>query len=118
MYHIKKQFCKRFALWKMEIKEEDVFVGNKINLVNDEWHMKCIVSEDNKGVFLEFYGIHKRQGHVHERIYEDGRGEKLEVLQEYIAYTPSIPGDRERKAREFERYNHHLMTELKGKGLF
>lgn len=117
MYHIKEQFCKRFANWEMEIDETDVFVGNRITVPNKEWSMKCIVGKNEEGIFLELYGIHQRRSHVHERIYESGRVEKLDVLQEYIAYVPSIPGDRECKTMEFERYNYALMKELKGKGL-
>ena len=75
------------------------------------------MQENENGPYLEYYAIHGTRGHLHERIYSSGKEEQLEVLKQYIAYSPSIPGDRERSAREFENYNRKLMRNLKVQGL-
>lgn len=117
MHNIKQLFCKKFAPWKITIKEEEIFVGNKKKIPHQEWNIKWVVRKDNKGLFLEYYGIHKSQGHLHGRIYTSGEEEKLDVLKQYITYAPSVLGDREKSAREFESHNKKLMIELKEIGL-
>lgn len=117
MHSIKQTFCKRFASWQITIDDEELFIGNRKTIPSKEWHIKWVIQKDEKGIFLEYYGIHSKKGHLHGRIYDTGEEEKLGVLKEYIAYSPSIPGDRERSTREFESYNKQMMRELKRKGL-
>jgi hypothetical protein len=76
-----------------------------------------MVEEDENGVYLEYYGMNSRSAHSHVRIYNDGQEKILDVLREYIAYSPNIPGDRERGTREFERYNETVLSILKEKQL-
>lgn len=117
MCKIKEVFSKTFEPWHITIDEADVFVGNNKSIPKEGWRLKFVVEEDEKGMFLEYYGMHTRNGHAHVRIYTDGKEEKLDVLQEYIAYSPSIPGDRERGTSEFRRYNQRILSELKEKQL-
>lgn len=117
MCKIKEALSKKFDSRCINIEEIDIVVGNKKQLPKTEWKINFIVEQDEKGVFLQYYGIHSRNIHVHERIYDDGQEQILDVLQEYIAYCPSVPGDKERKTQEFERYNKTLLTTLKKKQL-
>jgi len=117
MCKIKEIFSKTFEPWCITIDETDVFVGNRKVLPKGEWKIRFIVEEDERGIFLEYYGMNFRNMHLHVRIYNDGQEQMLDVLQEYIMYRPIIPGDRERGRREFERYNHKVLNMLKEKQL-
>lgn len=117
MDNIKKTFCKKFEPWNITINENEVFVGNKKTIPSRACHVKYSIQENEKGIFLEYYGIHSSKEHLHGRIYQDGKEEELEVLRQYIAYSPSVPGDRERSDLDFEKYNRRVMSELKQKGL-
>lgn len=114
---IKERFHTKFSLEENVLKEEDLVIGNKKTIPTKEWLLKMIMQEDENGPYLEYYAIHGTRGHLHERIYSSGKEERLEVLKQYIAYSPSIPGDREKSAREFENYNRKLITNLKKQGL-
>lgn len=56
-------------------------------------------------------------GDMHARIYEDGRVETLDAIQDYITYNPGIPGDRERRETDYLGHNQKVFTELYKKGL-
>lgn len=114
---IKELFGRKFAPWEIKITDDDLFLGNKKIIPTKEWHLSWIMQENERGIYIEYYGIHDRRGHLHGRIYDSGCEENLDVLKEYIAYSPSVPGDRERCTREFESYNKKLIKELKQKGL-
>lgn len=118
MYHtIKERFNAKFSLQESLLKEEELFIGSRKTISTKEWLFKMVLEENESGTYLEYYAIHENRGHLHARIYSSGKEEQLQVLKQYIAYAPSIPGDRERSAREFENYNRNLMTNLKKKGL-
>lgn len=114
---IKEVFSRKFAPWKIKISDDDLFLGNKKIIPTREWHLGWVMQENQRGTYIEYYGIHDKRGHLHGRIYENGCEEDLDVLKEYIAYSPSVPGDREKRTREFESYNRKLIKELKQKGL-
>lgn len=114
---IKKYFCSKFGVWEITIDEKDLFLGNKQMIATRDWRLKWAMQENDNGPYIEYYGINRRRGHLHGRIYEDGKEESLQVLREYIAYSPNILGDRERSTKEFEEYNKRLMEELREKGL-
>ena len=114
---IKELFSRKFAPWEIKITDDDLFLGNKKIIPTREWHLSWIMQENERGIYIEYYGIHGRRGHLHGRIYDNGCEENLDVLKEYIAYSPSVPGDREKRTREFESYNKKLIKELKQKGL-
>lgn len=111
---IKALLGEKFAPWEIEFSDEDLFGGKK---TTKEWNLRWAIDEDERGIYIEYYGIHRGRGHLHGRIYEDGYEEPLEVLKEYIAYCPNIPGDRERSTQAFEIYNRDLMTDLREKRL-
>ncbi|WP_069999843.1 hypothetical protein [Cellulosilyticum sp. I15G10I2] len=113
MCRIKEVFSKKFETCSITIDEADVFVGNKKKIPQKDWTIKFVVDEDERGIFLEYYGMNSRNIHMHGRIYNDGQEQILDVLQEYIAYRPNVPGDRERGTKEFERYNEQILNRLK-----
>lgn len=117
MCKIKEVFSQTFEPWHISIDEDDVFVGNNKSIPKAGWTIKYMVDEDERGMFLEYYGIHTRNGHAHGRIYTNGEQEKLDVLKEYIAYSPNIPGDRERGKIEFKMYNQRVLSELRQRQL-
>ncbi len=118
MYNIiKKNFCKKFASAENALDENELFVGNKKTMSVRDWLVKWVIQENEKGTYMEYYAIHDTREHLHERIYGDGNEEKLEVLKQYIVYSPNVPGDRERSTRDFETHNRRLIYELKQKGL-
>ncbi len=118
MYNmIKERFNRKFPSAESLLSEEDLFVGNKKTIPAREWLLKVVMQENEDGPYVEYYAIHGTRGHLHERIYSSGKEEQLEVLRQYIAYSPSIPGDRERSARDFESYNKRLMRDLEKQGL-
>ena len=114
---IKEVFCKKFEPWQIKIEEAYFFLGNKQIIPTKEWHLRWVMQKNDRGAYIEYYGINGNRGHLHGRIYDDGGEENLEVLREYIAYSPNIVGDRERSTKDFEAYNKRLMNELKSKGL-
>lgn len=114
---MREMFSNKFKLWGIEIEESELFMGNKKYMLKNNWHLRWMMGKDATGTYLEYYAINDKYGHLHGRIYENGREEQLNVLQQYIAYAPSIVGDRERCIREFEIYNKGLMSDLKKKGL-
>lgn len=115
--NIKESFSRKFGLWKIDISEHELFLGNKKIIPTKDWHLSWIMQENEKGPYVEYYGIHNKGEHLHGRIYQNGAEEELDVLREYIAYSPNVPGDREKRTREFESYNQRVMRELKQKGL-
>ena len=119
MQQIKNLFERIFAPWQITIEDKDLFIGNRKTISDyNNWRIKWVLGNDSRGTYLEYYAINANRGHLHGRIYEDGKEEKLEVLKEYIVYSPTIPGDRERSAQEFEIYNKRLIKTLEEKGLF
>lgn len=117
MCKITEVFSKTFEPWHITIDEKDLFIGNKKVLPKGEWTIRFVVEEDERGMFLEYYGMNARDAHSHARIYTDGEEQSLDVLQCYIAYSPTVPGDRERGTREFEKYNSRVLSTLKQKQL-
>lgn len=115
--NIRKAFRKKFGEWKIDLSEEDLFLGSKMTIPTREWKLSCIIQENEKGTYVEYYGIHNKIEHWHGRIYDDGEEESLDILREYIMYSPNIPGDRERSARDLEIHNKMLLKELEQKGL-
>lgn len=115
---IREIFCKKFKLWNITIEEKDLFLGNRKVVPHREWILHWVMQQDEKGPYVEYYGINGRRGHLHGRIYDNGEEEELEVLREYIAYSPNIEGDKERSMRAFEEYNKRVMADLKEKGLW
>ncbi|WP_054741674.1 hypothetical protein [Cellulosilyticum ruminicola] len=119
MQEIKNLFERIFAPWQITIEDKELFVGNRRTIADcNNWRIKWVVGNNDKGNYLEYYAINSTRGHLHGRIYENGKEEKLEVLKEYIVYSPTIPGDREKSAQEFEIYNKRLIKYLEEKGLF
>lgn len=114
---MKEVFSRKFAPWEITISDDDLFLGNKKVIPIREWRLRWIMQKNERGIYIEYYGIHDKRGHIHGKIYDDGVEESLDVLKEYISYSPNIPGDREKSTREFESYNRRLMRELKQKGL-
>lgn len=119
MQQIKRSLERIFAPWKIRIEDKDLVVGNRKTISScGDWHIKWVMEKDEKGTYLEYYAVNVKRGHLHGRIYENGKEEKLEVLKEYIVYSPNVPGDRERSTREFEFYNNKLIKVLEEKGIF
>ena len=118
MYNIiKERFNSKFDIVDDALTEEDLYVGNKKIIPTQGWILRIIMQEDELGTYVEYYATNTIGCHLHERIYSDGTEEQLDVLRQYIVYSPSIPGDRERSARDFENYNRRLISELKSRGL-
>ena len=86
-------------------------------LVGD-WKIRWLVGENDKGIYLEYYGIRKCREYLHERIYRSGEMERLEILREYMAYLPSLPGAREKRIKDVESYNTKILHVLRKRGLF
>lgn len=118
MQQIKKLFESKFAPWEIKVGEEELFIGNKKTMPRKGWRIKWIVGKNERGIYMEFYAVHEQNGHLHERIYESGEEEELDVLKQYIVYEPNIPGDRERSTIEFENYNKGLIKQLEERGIF
>ena len=114
---IKEIFCKKFEPLEITIEDNDLYLGNNQFIPIKDWHLRWVMQQNERGAYIEYYGINGHRGHLHGRIYDDGGEENLEVLREYIAYSPNIQGDRERSTKDSEAYNKRLMTELKSKGL-
>lgn len=114
---IKALFRKKFAPLGINITDEELDLGNKMNIPTREWKLRWIVQKNEKGSYIEYYGVHNKNEHLHGRIYDNGIEESLDVLKQYIAYSPNIPGDREKSAQAQERHNKTLMKDLKQKGL-
>ena len=114
---IKEAFSKKFALWEILILDDELYLGNKRYVHTREWKLNWILQEDERGIYIEYYGIHRNGGHLHERIYANGIEESLDALRGYIVYSPNIPGDREESIQELEKYNKKIMKELKQKEL-
>lgn len=115
--NIKETFTRRFANWKISISDDDLYVGNKVSIPTKEWKLKWIMQTNERGTYIEYYGVHNRNQHLHGRIYDDGAEEALDVLKEYIMYSPNTPGAREKSAKDLDMYNSMLMNDLKKKGL-
>lgn len=115
--NIKEAFGKKFANWEISISDDDLYVGNKVSIPTKEWKLKWIMQTNERGTYIEYYGVHNQNEHLHGRIYDDGGEEALDVLREYIVYSPNVPGDREKSANDLEMHNRLLMNELKQKGL-
>ncbi len=114
---IKEKINSKFDIVEDVLTEEDLYVGNKKIIPTQGWILRMIMQEDEQGKYVEYYATHTAGGHLHERIYSDGKEEQLDVLRQYIVYSPNIPGDRERSARDFEKYNRKLLGELMRRGL-
>ena len=114
---MKKAFSKKFATYQIAISDDELYLGNKKYVPTKDWKLNWIIDQNERGTYIEYYGIHNRGGHLHGRIYSNGIEESLDVLREYIVYSPNIPGDRKRSLEELESHNRNLMQELKQKGL-
>lgn len=117
MCKIRETFSKRFATSRITIEETDIFIGNKKEIPAKEWKLKFIIDRDERGIFLEYYGTSIRDVHVHVRIYDNGNEEILDILKEYVAYHPNIPGDFERAVGEFKIHNQRILDSLREKQL-
>lgn len=118
MYNsIKALFRKKFALLGINITDEELDLGNKKTIPTRGWKLSWTLQKNEKGIYIEYYGVHNKNEHLHGRIYDNGLEESLDVLKEYIAYSPNIPGDREKSAKALENHNRILMKDLKQKGL-
>lgn len=114
---MKKVFSKKFAMDQIIISDDELYLGNKKYVPTKDWKLNWIIDRNERGIYIEYYAIHNRGGHLHERIYSDGIEESLDVLKQYIVYSPNTPGDRKRSLEELESHNRNLMQELKQKGL-
>ena len=57
---------------------------------DDNWKFNWIVQENDKGAYIEYYGIHAEGIHLHGRIYDDGREEPLDVLKKNTLFIHLI----------------------------
>ena len=117
MCKIAEVFSKKFEHSRMIVDETDIFIGNKKEIPQGDWRIKFVVDQDENGLFLEYYGTNSRKMHAHGRIYNNGQEERLDVLQEYVAYSPDVPGDLERSEREFRNHNERVLSHLRQKQL-
>ena len=115
---IEKKFNERFPEVICSLTEEEIFSGNKKTIMGAGWFIKlAIQKEKTNRIYVEYYGVYNDQYHTHARIYNDGAEESLETLKQFIAYSPDVPGDRERSTKDFASYNRELMNQLQCKGL-
>ena len=115
---IEKKFNEKFPELVCSLTESEIFDGNKKTIMGSGWCIKLSVQEEKTDrLYVEYYGVYNERYHTHVKIYNDGAEESLKTLKQFIAYSPNVPGDRERSRRDLATYNRELMSELKYKGL-
>lgn len=67
--------------------------------------------------FFEYYA-HHRMGDNRGRIYADGEFESLPELPSFVFYDPNVPGDEERKEKDYQEEYERIFNELVERGLF
>lgn len=89
-----------------------------IDDLNSGWYVRYILSKDETGnLGLDFLAHHRMTNTRHHRIDSNGEITFLEMYQEAYSFDPEIPGDKEKKEREYFNHNRKVSRILIRKGL-
>lgn len=115
---IKRTFANRFLKWGILLDHAVINSQSVYVIQQEDWQIKFIESNDDKGGYLEFYTSSKKYGDTHFRIYESGELMELEALKENYLYDENIPGSKEASHEVYVSENKKIYEYLKSVGLY
>ena len=114
---IQDAFIKEFEQFKIKIPQENLQDRKSGSIPYGSGRIMFVFGVTDGIEFMEYYG-HHRMGDCHGRIYGDGKFVSLPELPEFFGYDPKIPGDKEKKEKEYQEEYEKIYRELVETGLF
>ena len=100
---IQDRFTKEFDQFTMKIPNENLLERMPGVIPYGGSGRLMFVFGISDGIeFMEYYA-HHRMGDCRGRIYEDGKFVSLPELPSFFGYDPKIPGDEEKKKKEYQK---------------
>jgi hypothetical protein len=84
MDKIKRLFDKRFEHWKIQLPGADVKARKRGSIQKNGWRISYRFGHKGAMGFLEFYAGHRMTNDTLNRIYEDGKTELVDAVQEFF----------------------------------
>lgn len=109
-------FAQRFGHWGIRLPPEAA-VTRRGEIGEKGWGINWVVGKTKRGVYLEFYAGHRMTDDSHERIYEDGTVEYLEVLPSFCKVSVD-PIENEKIQRDFAAEKQRIWRSLTRRGLW
>ena len=115
MRRIEEHFSRAFQVWRIQLPREAVEKRRRGKIVEAGWTIWFLFGSDEDGEYLDYYSSHRMTNDSHVRIYEDGRVELLESLDEWRP-TSDDPDENARLENEFWDHNERVSRLLEAKG--
>lgn len=113
---IQDTFTKEFEQFKIKIPEENLLERKPGSIPYGSGRIMFVFGVNDGTEFMEYYA-HHRMGDCRGRIYEDGKFVSLSELPSFFGYDPKIPGDEEKKKKEYQEEYEKIYNELIKTGL-
>jgi len=113
---IQDTFVKEFEQFKIKIPEENLLERKPGSIPYGSGRIMFVFGVNEGTEFMEYYG-HHRMGDCRGRIYDDGKFVNLPELPSFFGYDPKIPGDKEKKEKEYQDEYKKIYDELIKTGL-
>lgn len=114
---ISKKFAEYFANWKIELPPGAEAAGDRGTIFKAGWTINYLFGTEGEK-YLEFYATHRMTNDRRHRIYESGRLESPDAIQEMYIYDPKFPGSEEEAKRRYMERNQRVAEELRQLGLY
>ena len=113
---IQDAFIKEFEQFKINIPQENLQDRKSGSIPYGSGRIMFVFGAADGMEFMEYYGYH-RMGDCRGRIYEDGKLMSLPELPSFFGYDPKIPGDKEKKEKDYQEEYEKINNELVKSGL-
>lgn len=114
---ISKRFAEYFANWNIELPPGAEKAGDRGTIFKAGWTINYLFGSDGEK-YLEFYATHRMTNDRRHRIYESGRMDDLDAIQEMYMYDSKVPGSEEEAKRRYMEHNQRVAEELRQLGLY
>lgn len=109
---ISKKFAEYFANWSIELPPGAEDAKDRGTIFKAGWTINYLFGQDSEN-YIEFYATHRMTSDRRHRIYELGRVESLDAIQEMYMYDSKVPGSEEESKRRYLEHNQHVAQELR-----
>lgn len=117
MSEISKKFAEFFADWKIELPQGAEDAADRGSIFKAGWTINYLFGTDGER-YMEFYVTHRMTSDRRYRIYESGRVEELDAIQEMYMYDSKVPGSEQEAKKRYMEHNQRVADELQQLGIY
>lgn len=115
---ISEELACYFANWDINLPAGSEAAGSRGAIFKAGWNIHYLFGQEDGERYIEFYAVHRMTNDRRHRIYESGRIEELETIQQLFIYDPKVEGSKEESERHCHEHNRRVAEELQDVGLY